>query len=123
LSPAGSSQGNYGTDVGVNFNNEPPNPISYGLYPDCYTDVCRTVVAPTSPTFSQVGPYCSGVSIPVLPTSSTNTAPINGTWSPAISNTATNTYTFTPDAGQCATNTTMQVVVNQPPSIISISPP
>jgi hypothetical protein len=120
LSAASSGEGDYG-DGPVNFGNAAPNPVSYVLESDCYTDVCRTVVAPTTPTFSQVAAICSGVTLSALPTTSINV--ITGTWSPAISNTATNTYTFTPDAGQCATNTTMQVVVNHPPSIISISPP
>ncbi len=65
--------------------------------------------AATTPTFTQVAPICSGGSF-TLPTTSTNG--ITGTWSPAINNTATTTYTFTPTAGQCATNTTMTVSVN-----------
>jgi hypothetical protein len=71
-----------------------------------------TVTAPTTPTFTQVGPYLSGASIPALATTSTNG--ISGTWSPAISNTATSTYTFTPSAGQCGTTTTMTITINQP---------
>jgi uncharacterized protein (TIGR02145 family) len=71
-----------------------------------------TVTAPTTPTFTQVGPYLSGASIPALATTSTNG--ISGTWSPAISNTATTTYTFTPSAGQCGTTTTMTITINQP---------
>ena len=71
-----------------------------------------TVTAPSTPTFTQVGPYLSGASIPALATTSTNG--ISGTWSPAISNTATTTYTFTPSAGQCGTTTTMSITINQP---------
>ena len=71
-----------------------------------------TVTAPSTPTFTQVGPYLSGASIPALPTTSTNG--ISGTWTPAISNTATTTYTFTPSAGQCGTTTTMSITINQP---------
>jgi uncharacterized protein (TIGR02145 family) len=71
-----------------------------------------TVTAPTTPTFTQVGPYNSGASIPALPTPSTNG--ISGTWFPAISNTATTTYTFTPSAGQCGTTTTMTITINEP---------
>jgi hypothetical protein len=71
-----------------------------------------TVTAPTTPTFTQVGPYLSGASIPALVTTSTNG--ISGTWSPAISNTATTTYTFNPSAGQCGTTTTMSITINQP---------
>jgi uncharacterized protein (TIGR02145 family) len=70
------------------------------------------VNASNTPTFTQVGPYVSGASIPALPTTSNNG--ITGTWSPAINNTATMTYTFTPSAGQCATTTTMTITINQP---------
>jgi uncharacterized protein (TIGR02145 family) len=71
-----------------------------------------TVTAPSTPTFTQVGPYLSGASIPALPTTSSNG--ISGTWSPAISNTTTTTYTFTPSVGQCGTTTTMTITINQP---------
>ncbi len=70
------------------------------------------VNASNAPTFTQVGPYVSGASIPALPTTSNNG--ITGTWSPAINNTATTTYTFTPTTGQCATTTTMIITINQP---------
>lgn len=66
------------------------------------------------PTFSVLGPYCSGASIPALPTTSNNS--ITGTWNPAINNTATTTYTFTPTAGQCAT--TAQLTINITPNVI-----
>ena len=66
------------------------------------------------PTFTQAGPYCEGSTVNALPTTSNNG--ITGTWSPAISN-RPNTYTFTPDPGQCATITTMQIVVNPLPTL------
>ena len=37
---------------------------------------------------------------------------ITGTWTPAVSNIATATYTFTPNAGQCATTTTLTITFN-----------
>jgi hypothetical protein len=53
---------------------------------------------------------------PVLPAASNNG--ITGTWNPATISTAaagTTTYTFTPDAGQCATATaTVDVTVTGP---------
>ncbi len=76
------------------------------------TTLTITITSPTLPTFATVGPYCSGASIPALPTTSTNG--ITGTWSPAINNTATTTYTFTPTAGQCASATTLTITVNSP---------
>jgi hypothetical protein len=65
----------------------------------------------TIPAFNQVAAICTGGSF-TLPAVSTNG--IAGTWSPAVNNTATTTYTFTPNAGQCATTTTMTVTVNTP---------
>ncbi len=69
-----------------------------------------TVNANVTPTFAAVGPYCSGATIPALPTTSTNG--ITGTWSPSINNTTTTLYTFTPTAGQCATTATLTITVN-----------
>ena len=104
------------------------NTTTYSFTPDaglCATATDMTVVIiPTQPpTFNQIGPFCVGETIPSLPTTSTNG--INGTWSPAsIDNTITTTYTFTPDAGQCATATDMTVVIipTQPPTFNQISP-
>lgn len=67
-----------------------------------------------NPTFTQVSSICSGATLNALPTTSNNS--ITGTWSPALNNTATTTYTFTPTAGQCASTTTMTVVVNALPT-------
>jgi hypothetical protein len=79
----------------------------------CSTTSTGTIVSVSqlmAPTFSQVGPYCSGVSIAALPTTSTNG--FTGTWSPAINNSATTTYTFTPNVGQCAITASMTITVN-----------
>ncbi|MFN5622030.1 MAG: hypothetical protein ACK478_12065, partial [Flavobacteriales bacterium] len=65
-----------------------------------------------TPTFAAVGPFCSGASIPALPTTSTNG--ITGTWNPAINNTATTGYTFTPTAGQCATTASLTITIVSP---------
>jgi len=65
-----------------------------------------------SPLFDPVSAICAGESIN-LPNTSTNN--LSGSWSPQINNTATTTYLFTPDAGQCASNTSLSVVVNQLP--------
>jgi uncharacterized protein (TIGR02145 family) len=96
-------------------------PIAAGTYSYSIplTGGCGTVNATgtitvnfITPTFTQVGPYTSGASIPALPTTSING--FTGTWSPGINNTATTTYTFTPTAGQCATTTTMAITINDP---------
>jgi gliding motility-associated-like protein len=67
-----------------------------------------TVNDPIVPTFNQLAPLCSGANF-TLPTTSTNS--ISGSWSPAINNMATTTYTFTPNAGICATTATMTVEI------------
>lgn len=54
---------------------------------------------------------CNGDAPPALPGASQNG--ITGTWSPSsISNTASGTYTFTPNPGQCAVPTSVNVTVN-----------
>ncbi|AEA45322.1 hypothetical protein Fluta_3350 [Fluviicola taffensis DSM 16823] len=68
----------------------------------------------TIPVFNQVGTICSGDLFTLFTTSDNG---ITGTWSPAINNMATTTYTFTPNAGQCATTTTMTVTVNSSSTI------
>ncbi len=68
------------------------------------------------PTFTQVAPICNGGSF-TLPGTSDNA--ITGIWTPAINNTTTTTYTFTPNAGQCASTTTMTVAVNNTPTTLT----
>jgi gliding motility-associated-like protein len=88
---------------------------TYTFTPDagiCATTQTMTItVNPNvTPNFVQVAPICAGASLAALPTTSPNG--ITGTWSPALDNTQTTTYTFTPDAGLCATTATMTIVVN-----------
>jgi gliding motility-associated-like protein len=79
----------------------------------CAVNTSMTVIVgpPATPTFTQVAQICSGGSF-ALPTTSNNN--FTGTWSPAINNTSTTTYTFTPNTGQCAVNTSMTVTVGPP---------
>lgn len=72
-----------------------------------------TVAANTTPNFTAVSAICAGTNLSPLPTTSTNN--ISGTWSPALNNSQTTTYTFTPNAGVCATNSTMTITVNTLP--------
>ena len=73
-----------------------------------------TVNAPINPTFSQILPFCNNsVVTAVLPTNSTNSPPISGTWNPAIVSSATvgdQIYTFTPTNIYCANTATMTVI-------------
>ncbi|HEY0046461.1 MAG TPA: T9SS type A sorting domain-containing protein, partial [Flavobacterium sp.] len=75
------------------------------------TTMIVLVYTPETPDFTQVAAICSGAALSALPT--TSLEDISGSWSPALNNTATTTYTFTPDAGQCATTATMTITVNQ----------
>ncbi|MBX2928353.1 MAG: gliding motility-associated C-terminal domain-containing protein [Saprospiraceae bacterium] len=84
-----------------------------------------TVNSNTTPTFTQLGPYCQGDTPAALPTTSNNG--ISGTWNPAAISTAMFgivVYTFTPSAGQCATGQTMTVTVNPgaPPIFTQLGP-
>ena len=63
-----------------------------------------------TPTFDTIPDICVGDILAPLPLTSNNG--ISGSWSPALNNLATTTYTFTPDNDQCASSTTLEVVVN-----------
>ncbi len=78
-----------------------------------------TISTPVTPTFAAVPAVCQGATAPTLPTSSTNTPAITGTWSPAVSTASAGaaTYTFTPTTGQCATTTTTSITVNAKPTV------
>ena len=99
-----------------------PNPNATTVYiftPDagqCASSIQITVVInpPVDPIFNPVGPLCEGTAF-TLPGTSNNG--ITGLWSPAPNPNVTTTYTFTPDAGQCATSTTMEVVINTSPRV------
>ncbi|WP_298121957.1 gliding motility-associated C-terminal domain-containing protein [Flavobacterium sp.] len=84
------------------------------------TTTLSVIVNPNiTPTFTAMAPICSGSTAPTLPTTSNNG--IIGTWNSTVSNTSNGTYTFTPNAGQCATTTTLNVVVNSSPTDLDIS--
>jgi len=78
-------------------------------------NILLNLLTPVTPTFAPVGPLCQGDTAPLLPNTSTNTTGITGVWSPATIDTSVAgnaTYTFTPNAGQCAVPTTLNVTVN-----------
>jgi len=83
------------------------------------TAVVVTISPQVNPTFTQIASTCSGSNLTALPATSNNG--ITGTWSPAINNNVTTTYTFTPDAGQCATTTTQTITITTPKITSAIS--
>ena len=78
------------------------------------TQMTINVTSGTTPSFSQVGPFCSGDNLLPLPITSSNG--ISGSWSPALNSINNTTYTFTPNAGQCASPTTMSITIHPRPS-------
>jgi gliding motility-associated-like protein len=92
-------------------------PVTYTFTPNggqcvsaTLTTVSINIVPVVTPNFAAIPPFCSGTSAPLL----SNTSPngIVGTWSPSIvSNTTSRNYLFTPNANQCATTQTLNVVV------------
>ncbi len=77
-----------------------------------------TIQAQVTPTFNAIGPLCQGSTAPALPATSTNG--IAGTWLPATISTASagsTVYTFTPNAGQCATTATLTITINALPTV------
>jgi len=80
------------------------------------------------PTFTAIAPLCVGDTAPLLSTSSNNTTPVTGTWSPSTIDTSvagTNAYVFTPDAGQCSGPITINVTVNSvaTPTVVVVTQP
>jgi gliding motility-associated-like protein len=71
----------------------------------------------TIPSFATVPPLCGGTFIPDLPLSSDNG--INGTWFPPINNNQSTTYLFTPNTGQCASQSLLDIEI-LPNSIVPL---
>ena len=76
----------------------------------CANTALMTIVVneKITPTFNQVVPVCYNENFD-LPTISTNN--VNGTWSPLPNTTETTNYIFTPNIGECALPTSLEVVV------------
>ncbi|RVT77581.1 T9SS type B sorting domain-containing protein [Flavobacterium sufflavum] len=73
------------------------------------TQSMTIMVNPDNPGFSDFS-ICSGTTAPTL----ANTSPsgVTGTWNPpTVDDVNSDSYTFTPDAGQCATTQTINVTV------------
>ncbi len=80
--------------------------------------VIVNVNPPSIAVFAGLGPYCLDEII-ADNLNSTSDNNVSGAWSPATINTSTigtTTYFFTADPGECATGTTMDIVVNELPT-------
>ncbi len=77
-----------------------------------------TVSEPTVPVFDLNTEICNGSPAPDVPTTSVNN--VTGTWSAAVSNIVSGSYTFTPDAGTCASTIEVDIVVNPLP-VVTVS--
>ncbi len=74
-----------------------------------------TITTQFVPTFNQIPNVCQFTNAPTLPANSADAISVAGTWSPATINslqTGTLTYTFTPNPGECAFPTTMDITVD-----------
>src|SRR5574343_273499 len=84
----------------------------------CGTVTLNGTVSSTSgisPLFTQIIPVCQGTNIN-LPTTSTNG--FTGIWQLISSRTTNVIYEFTPNAGQCASTTTMTIQIYPQPNVI-----
>lgn len=128
--PATSANGIAGTWLPATIDVSAPGTSSYTFTPSagqCATGTSLdvTITPETTPSFTPIADICENATAPALPATSSNG--ITGTWSPAVidvSTPGTATYTFTPDAGQCATNTSLDVTITPEttPSFDPIAP-
>jgi gliding motility-associated-like protein len=75
--------------------------------------VTVTVNPKVIPNFNSINPICYGSALTALPITSVNG--ISGSWSPIVNNLATTDYLFTPNATECATTSSLTIVVNPLP--------
>lgn len=116
--PTTSQEGVTGSWSPSAIDSNTPGTVTYTFTPDpgqCALEVTIdvTVNPEVTPTFNPIGPFCQNLPAPALPGSSLNG--ITGTWSPSTIDTSvagTVTYTFTPDAGQCAIEVTVDITVD-----------
>lgn len=88
--------------------------IPPGIDPMFETATTVTINNNILPQFAQIAPICVNSLAPVLPTTSMDG--ISGTWTPSvIDNQISSTYTFTPNASECATTTSLTVFVSPTP--------
>lgn len=118
--PLTSINGLEGTWEPATINTETLGSSAYVFTPNTLNDceqVLSIVIEITDkviPTFTQLGPFCIGSVADNFVLTSTNG--ITGTWAPATISTdavGTISYTFTPNDGECALPTTMDITINE----------
>ena len=94
------------------------------LFPCANTQTLAVAITTAvTPTFASIQTtYCQSTTAPaiLLPTSSTNTPAIAGSWSPSTINPfvqGTTNHTFTPTSGQCVSSTPVSITVNVNPIV------
>ena len=130
LLPAASANGITGLWEPVTISTTNIGTFMYTFTPD--TGQCAMAVSlaiqityPILPSFESIGPLCQNSTPPFLPNTSLNG--ITGNWSPDVistSLTGISTYFFTPDQGQCAVNTSLDITINETitPQFAAIGP-
>ncbi|MBK7213576.1 MAG: PKD domain-containing protein, partial [Bacteroidales bacterium] len=101
-----------------NYSFTMPGSSQYGCDSTAYLSL--TVNPLVTPTFPGIGPLCQFSTAPFLPTNSNEGIP--GTWTPSFVNTSLPgiaSYTFTPDPGECAVPSIMNIMINEQP-VLSI---
>ena len=115
--PLTSTNGITGTWNPATINTSTVGTTNYTFTPDpgqCGTTALLsvTITNQITPAFATIDAICQNSTAPPLPVTSTNG--ITGTWNPATINTSTvgtTSYTFTPNAGQCGTPTTLSITI------------
>jgi gliding motility-associated-like protein len=93
--------------------------VTYEVSPTCLTTVVSTVsvISQIVPAFDTIPNLCHNSLSPLLSLNSIDSISIAGTWSPALIDSSIvgmTTFSFTPNPGECAFPTTMDITVIAP---------
>ncbi|HMT53673.1 MAG TPA: hypothetical protein PKC06_10470, partial [Saprospiraceae bacterium] len=121
VSPSGAGTINSSTGI-FDPNNTYSGGVTITYTEGACSEVINVMITQTiTPTFTNPGPICQSAGIITLPTSSTNSPPITGTWVPSTVDPSSGndvTATFTPDANQCAEIVMMTIDILPSPTIM-----
>ena len=113
LTPANNGEGNYGSGA-VNFGAAAPNPASYGVIQDCYSEQCLTVSQSLTPSVSIASSdadnsICAGTSVTFTATPTNGGTTPSYQWKLNGNNVGTNATTYSNSA--LANNDVVTVVM------------